>query len=167
MEKETNDRLHTAQWVFERTLGWIAAAEVKVAAICAIDTAMLAALGAVYIAEENPSAWAFFFSLAALVLLFIGIFCAAMVLIPRLDGGPTSSRLYFGKIAELPAEEFRDGFIGASDEELLRDWTDQIHQNSRIAKRKHDWVRKCLYFSLLGSLPWLMGVISAVKHPLT
>ncbi|WP_233099873.1 hypothetical protein, partial [Acidovorax sp. IB03] len=36
-----NERLQTAQWVLERNLGWIAAAEVKVGVIVAIDTAML------------------------------------------------------------------------------------------------------------------------------
>ena len=47
-----NERLQTAQWVLERNLGWIAAAEVKVGAIVAIDTAMLGGLGAAFSTAE-------------------------------------------------------------------------------------------------------------------
>lgn len=39
------ERLQTAQWVLERNLAWIAAAEVKVGVIVAIDTAMLGGAG--------------------------------------------------------------------------------------------------------------------------
>lgn len=42
------DKLSSAQWILERTLGWIAAAEIKVGAITAIDVAMLTALGAFF-----------------------------------------------------------------------------------------------------------------------
>jgi hypothetical protein len=37
------ERLQTALWVMERNLGWIAAAQVKVGVIVAIDTGMLGA----------------------------------------------------------------------------------------------------------------------------
>ena len=41
-------RLQTTQWVIERQLGWIAAADTKVAVVIAIDTAMVAALAAAF-----------------------------------------------------------------------------------------------------------------------
>lgn len=33
-----NERLVTAQWILERNLGWVAAAEIKVGAITAVDS---------------------------------------------------------------------------------------------------------------------------------
>lgn len=40
-----DERLKAAQWVLERNLAWVAAAEVKVGVIVAIDTAMLGGAG--------------------------------------------------------------------------------------------------------------------------
>lgn len=55
-----NERLVTAQWILERNLGWVAAAEIKVGAITAVDIAMLAALGASFSVDPSKSPWRFF-----------------------------------------------------------------------------------------------------------
>jgi len=52
IEKE---RIITAQWVLERNLAWIAAAEVKVGVVVAINTAMLGGLGASYGAVDKAA----------------------------------------------------------------------------------------------------------------
>ena len=80
MTSNIRERIETAQWVFDKTLGWVAAAEVKVAAICAIDTAMLAGLGALFLTDSTKSAWANVFGVGALLSLFFGLICAALVL---------------------------------------------------------------------------------------
>lgn len=161
MTEKFREKLNTAQWVFERTLGWIAAAEIKVAAICAIDTAMLGGLGALFVTEWKKSAWANLFGIMALLCLFSGIICAALVLIPRLHGGPSQSLLYFGKVADLSSCTYEKMLLDVSDEQLLSDWAAQIHFNARVAQKKHEWVRKCLYWSILGAFPWL-GAIFAI-----
>ncbi len=159
------ERMETAQWIFDKTLGWIAAAEVKVAAICAIDTAMLAGLGALFIADGiEKSAWSNLFGAAAFISLFIGIICAALVLIPRLTGGPTHSAIYFGKIVNLTVDAYEKQLLDTPEEQLLRDLTAQIHFNARIAQKKHEWVRQCLFWSLFGALPWL-GAIFLILVP--
>lgn len=156
------ERLDHAQWVFDKVLGWVAAAEVKVAAICAIDTAMLAGMASLFIGDEARPAWANLFGGATLLSLFLAIGCAALVLMPRLEGGPARSLLYFGKIAELPPEEFEKQFRTASQEQLLQDWSAQIHYNARIAQKKHDWTRKCLYWSLFGALTAVCAVFTSL-----
>ncbi len=89
------DRLHTAQWVLERNLAWIAAAEVKVGVIVAIDTAMLGGLGAAFSAADGSARthWAWFFSIATVICLGSGLFCAAMAVLPRISG-PEKSLLF-------------------------------------------------------------------------
>lgn len=164
MKIDTKERLASAQWIFERTLGWVAAAEVKVAAISAIDTAMLAALGALFITESEKSAWANLFGAITLISLFFGILCAALVLIPRMARGPAHSMLYFGKIASLTEAEYEQRLRNSSDDQLLTDWAAQIHFNAKIAQKKHEWVQKCLYWSLFGALWWLGAVFAALSH---
>lgn len=162
MKVNTQERIGMAQWVLERNLGWIAAAEIKVAAICAIDTAMLAGLGAIFTQEASKSTCANVFGAIALLSIFAGIICAAQVLTPRLNGGPTKSLLYFGKIAELPWKDFDKEFCEFQDEHFLKDLTGQIHLNARIAQKKHVWVLRCLNWSLLGSVLWLVAVFAAL-----
>lgn len=163
MTSNIRERIETAQWVFDKTLGWVAAAEVKVAAICAIDTAMLAGLGALFLTDDTKSTWANVFGAGALLSLFFGIICAALVLIPRLDGGPTHSKIFFGKIANLTVDAYEKQFRNAPEEGLFSDLTAQIHFNARIAQRKHEWVRNCLYWSLLGALAGLASAFSVLS----
>lgn len=163
MTVNTQERIGMAQWVLERNLGWIAAAEIKVAAICAIDTAMLAGLGAVFTMSGPKNIATYILGGLALLLVVAGFFCAAMVLKPRLTGGPTRSMLYFGKIAEVSWESFDREFLRAQGEDFLKDLTGQIHLNARIAQRKHEWVIRCLNWSLIGALVWLLAIIVALS----
>ncbi len=69
----TKDRLAIAQWVLERHLAWIAAAEVKVGVIVALDTALLGGLAAAFGVSEISArgAWAYLFILLALEVFLI------------------------------------------------------------------------------------------------
>lgn len=158
----SKERLEVAQWVFERNLGWIAAAEVKVAAICAIDTAMLAGLATIFLGDYARSAWANLFGGVSLFALFVALGCAALVLISRLEGGPTRSLLFFGKIDALSEAEYEEQLKKATVEELFKDWAAQIHYNARIAQKKHAWVRKCLGWSLLGAVTAMAAAFAAL-----
>lgn len=51
----SQDKLSSAQWILERTLGWIAAAEIKVGAITAIDTLIKASASPPFHAAKHPS----------------------------------------------------------------------------------------------------------------
>jgi hypothetical protein len=65
----TKDRLATAQWVVERNLAWIAAADAKVAIVVALNTAMLGDLaGAFGWADASRTLWAYLLSSASAVL---------------------------------------------------------------------------------------------------
>ena len=155
------DRLHTAQWVLERNLAWIAAAEVKVGVIVAIDTAMLGGLGAAF-SEADGSArthWAWFFSIATVICLGSGLFCAAMAVLPRISG-PEKSLLFFGRVGLSDGAEYVRNLRAATDADLLEDWTAQIHRNAQIACDKFAWVRKSMWWSFLSVLPWFPAIIT-------
>lgn len=157
------ERLAHAQWVFDKTLGWVAAAEVKVAAVLAIDTAVLAGLASLFLSEGNRSTWTNLLGGVSFFSVFFAICSAALVLIPRLEGGPAHSLLYFGKIADLSSYEYAARFKRVTEEELLQDWTDQIHYNARIAQKKHRWTTRCLIGSLVGALAGVCATFVALS----
>lgn len=157
VEKE---RIQVAQWVLERNLSWIAAAEVKVGVIVALDTAMLGGLGAAVSGADGAArtAWAWLFTIGAVVALGAGIFCAAMAVLPRVTG-PERSLLFFGRIGPCADAEYIEKFRKATDTELLNDWTAQIHRNAQIACDKFAWVRKSMWWSFLSVPPWFPAIV--------
>jgi hypothetical protein len=157
MTTTTKDRLAEARWVFERQLAWITAAEVKVGVVVTIQVAMLAGLGAAFAADNKKSVWALGSCTACVLFAAVAIICAAMAVKPR-TGGPARSLLFFGKVQDLSEPDYSNRFKTASDEELLEDWTAQIHRNAEIASAKHDWVGKAVMVSFMSAIPWLAAV---------
>lgn len=154
------ERLQTAQWVLERHLGWIAAAEVKVGVIVAIDTAMLGGLGVAFSSADSSirTHWAWFFSIAAAICLIGGLFSAAMAIVPRVTG-PEKSLLFFGRVKEYTDYDYIQKFKAVTDAELLQDWSAQIHRNAQIASDKFSWVSKSMRWSFLSILPLLSAIV--------
>lgn len=160
-----NERLKTAQWVLERNLAWIAAAEVKVGVIVAIDTAMLGGLGVAFSAADGVvrTTWAWLFTIGAVTALGSALLCAAMAVLPRVNG-PTKSLLFFGRIGPCADVDYVDSFKKVTDAELLEDWTAQIHRNAQIACDKFSWVRKSMWWSFLSVMPWFASIIMLLKN---
>jgi hypothetical protein len=88
------ERLQLAQWVLERNLAWIAAAELKVGVIVAIDIAMLGGVGAAFSASDPAArtAWAHVWTFVAAIAGAGGLICAAMAVLPRITGPAKKSR---------------------------------------------------------------------------
>lgn len=153
-------RLQVAQWILERNLGWIGAAEVKTGVIVAIDTAMLGALatgfGATSAAERT--AWVYLLTIAATLVLGIALYSAGRVVLPAL-GGPPSSLIFFGRIAEFDSpQRYAEAFRKCNVSELTDDFLAQIHRNAEIARDKFRWVRASMAWSFVAILPWLAAL---------
>lgn len=159
---DVEGRLARAQWVLERNLAWIAAAEVKVGVVVAIDVAMLGGLGAAFSGAKVVPAWGYVFSFLAAIALASGLITAAMAVLPRLTG-PKNSVVFFGCIAKEESADYRDRFRNVSDLELLDDWTTQIHRNAEIALEKFAWVKSAMWWSFLSVLPWFGAIYLLVQ----
>ncbi|WP_430423320.1 Pycsar system effector family protein [Methylibium petroleiphilum] len=159
------ERLQTAQWVLERNLAWIAAAEAKVGAIVAIDTAMLGGLGAAFSAADVHfrTYWAVLFTLVAAILISGGLTTAAMAMLPRMKG-PTKSLLFFGRIGEVAEPDYIDAFRTVTAQQLLEDWSAQIHRNAQIACDKFILVRQAMIWSFLAILPWFAAIVTLIHR---
>ena len=156
-------RLQTIQWMIERQLAWIAAADSKIAVVIAIDTAMMAALAAAYTSAKVIVPWAVAMSICAALLMVVAMACAAMSLLPR-TSGPQSSLLFFGTVAQSPAADYVAKVNSASNDELLADFALQAHRNAEIAAAKHRWVRRSVFWSFLAAIPWTFAVGLLVRQ---
>jgi hypothetical protein len=161
---DDKERVDAAKWIFERTLGWIATADVKIGAAIAIDTAMLGGLAAAFAGSDYHlrTAWVYFFVCAGAGGMIFALFCAGFALFPRMDG-PTTSMIFFGKVVEMDEATYVDRFMKLSAHELLIDLSAQIHRNSQIACDKHRWVKKSLFWSFLSAAVMVVAIALLVK----
>lgn len=162
--KNDQERLLFAQWVFERNLHWVAAAEVKTGVVVALDTAMFAGLAAAFSTSKvwEHTAWAHLFSVTSSGCLVAALICTAMTLLPRTDGPPTSF-VFFGKIVRQSRADYADSFKRVSEAAFLDDCLDQIHRNAEIACDKFRWVRNAMLWSFLAVLPWVAAIACLLK----
>lgn len=161
---DDKQRIEFAKWLFERTLGWIATADVKVGVAMALDTAMLGGLATAFGTSDpqQRTAWCYLAVMTAVGAMVIAIFCAGMAAIPRMLG-PVKSMIFFARIKEQSTVDYANQFTQLSDQDLLADLTTQIHRNAEIATEKHWWVRKSLIWSFLGAIPWCVALVLLVK----
>ncbi|UXY16685.1 DUF5706 domain-containing protein [Chitiniphilus purpureus] len=161
---DEKERLQVAQWVLERNLAWIAAAETKVGVVVALDTAILGALGASFSAAKADvlTPWALATTIFAALLIAAGIFCSAMAVLPRVKG-PQKSLVFFGRIGPCADADYCLNLKNASVEDLLEDWSMQIHRNAQIACEKFRWVRYGMWWSFVAIAPWFFAVVALLK----
>lgn len=142
------------KWALERQLGWIQSADTKLTILVPVPTAML---GISWVSAEKVSAmsWSLFLPLLAAVgLLGLSLVFSALSVIPRTDG-PASSQIFFGKIAQATASEYRSLVGSRSEADYLGDLAGQVHINAEIAAQKHGLIRKAMYCLFVAIAPWL------------
>ena len=160
--EQNRTRLIFSQWVLERKLGWIASAEIMVGVVTTMGIAMLGGLAAAFGAAAVKSPWAYATTATATLLVIVTLVCAAMAVIPRVTG-PNESLIFFGRIAAQDNWRYADALRDATDAEILRDCSMQIHRNAQIACEKHIWVRRAMVAALLGVPPWLIALVISMK----
>lgn len=159
---DTTDRVHVAQWILDKQLGWIGAADAKAATLVALDTAAFAALAALHGAAQ--AGWCTrVASLAASAVLVVAVVCAAMSLFPRTDG-PKQSLVFFGPVAAKASADYVAELSAVPLDQMLGDIAAQIHRNAEIAKTKHRWVRASMRWSFLAALPWVAAIYLLVMR---
>lgn len=155
---DTKEKIAVAQWMLERQLGWIAAAEIKVGAIVTIDLAMLGSLSASLGAVAERTAWMYVISALAAIPLLLAVLHAASAINPKLEG-PNKSLLFFGRVKEFDCATYVDQLKAATPEVILHDWAKQIHRNAEIACLKHSRVRVAMAMSILAAAPWIFAIV--------
>jgi hypothetical protein len=159
-----SERLAYAQWVLERNLQWVGAAEVKTGVVITLDVAMLGALAAAFTDKTLAAhtVWANLLSIVAGTCLFISLYCAKMSFFPRTDG-PETSFVFFGRIVNLRCPDYSNAFLRANRTAFLNDLLDQIHRNAEIACDKFRWVKSAMGWSFASIVPWVSAIACLMK----
>ncbi len=157
-------KIDYAKWALERNVGWIAQAEVKVAAAITMNIALISSLAVAYTTVTGRSHWAIGFSCASGFLLLVGMGYAARVLFPDTKNDKKSF-VFFAKIVEgRTVDEFDAAFRAASEDDLMLDLVDQVYRNASIATAKHLAVKRAIGFTLVGGALWIPAVLCLIKH---
>lgn len=145
------------QYILDKQLGWIAAADSRLSLVLPLSTAMLGAL-AVY--ATTPSAWTLMAGIpAAFALFFLSmsiVFCACASF-PRTNG-TKCSLVFFGGIVSRDAAQFRADIKAAQKGDLQDDLIDQCHINAQIASTKFTWIKRGMASMLAAMLPWAFAM---------
>jgi hypothetical protein len=164
MAGREREQFEEAKWILERNLHWIAAAEVKVGVLVAIDAGMLGALSAM-LGASTPAdrpAWAWVAILPAFGALIGSVWSVGHVLLPRVSG-PTSL-IFFGSIAKCEVNDYIDQFTKRDAAASLRDCLLQVHRNAEIARDKFAWVRAAMIWAFLALPLWVASLAALVRQ---
>lgn len=152
------------RWSLDRLSSMQSFAEIKVAAILGAAAILLAPLveklpKLVELARtgdlESRRAY-----IAGALLVYacsqLGVFLsAALVLWPRLRSS-RRSLFYFGDLAGMRYEKFREAYTGATRAELREHAVSQIHDNACIARTKFLWVKWCIASLAVSLMSWVV-----------
>lgn len=138
-------RIQISQWILDKQLGWIAAADAKVAVVIAVNAATLTALAA-FAASKTLSICAIFLLAIPVSFIVAALYCTSKALSPQTDG-PQQSIVFFGTIEKMASADYVSTLSSISLRELQKDIGKQIHRNAQIATTKHRWVRRSIDWS--------------------
>jgi hypothetical protein len=150
----------TDEWVKQRAekslsqmIDWIGRHDSRSAGLMGITVAMMGALSA---ATPSIKQWngLFIFVLTLCAVGFGNVLYQLMRgQIPRMRPGRPSLS-FFGSVAAMPQDEFRERFVKLTEEEYLDDILNQCYVNARILRSKFRCLKRGLVSLLLTALPW-------------
>ena len=145
------------QYILDKQLGWISAADSRLSLVLSLSTAMLGAL-AVY--ATTAGAWTLMAGIPAAFAIFflsISIIFCAFASFPRTDG-TKGSLVFFDGIVSRDVTQFRSAIKAAQKSDLQDDLIDQCHINAKIASTKFTWVKRGMASMLISMLPWAFAM---------
>ena len=146
-----------AEKSLSQMIDWIGRHDSRSAGLMGITVAMMGALSA---ATPSVKQWTGLFTFA----LFLAAVGFGMVLyqlmrgqIPRLRTGRPSLS-FFGTVATMSQDDFRNRFVAMTEEEYLDDILNQCYVNARILRSKFRCLRRGLIALLITALPWVWAI---------
>jgi hypothetical protein len=149
--KEARDQLNLVLSFFSRV-------DAKFSTILAIDTGMLAAVGASFPSADQFKWWLAIAPAITVVLLCLSYFHLYRGGFPNVDGGHDSF-IYFRSIAKRTEAKFIQGYLSQSHDELKHDVLGQVWRNSEILAFKFDRLKSAFIFMAWAVLPWVLSLV--------
>ena len=143
-------------------LGWIRAADSRIALTLPLAFAMLGVIASL---GKNVHAWTVLMAVITaftVVPLALLIMCSAITCFPRTTG-PKGSMVFFTGINDRSLSQYEDSVKAMSDEDLVKDLISQCHINAQIAQTKFIWVKKSLLWLFIATSPWFLSIYLLYK----
>lgn len=153
--EEENSLAHL-RWVLERQLHWIGAADVKAGGMIGAYMA-LAAIAATLLDSAGPPPQAKMLFLIAGAAMIPALGFAVAVFFPR-DTAKKSSLIFFGEIAALDLEQYKERSRLRPANHIKDDLLNQIHINAIIARCKHKYARISIIWGSVALAVWIGGI---------
>jgi hypothetical protein len=154
----------TDDWVKQRAekslsqmIDWIGRHDTRSAGLMGITVAMMGALSA---ATPPIKQWTGLFSVAlAITAIGFGYILYQLMRgqIPRMRTDKPSLS-FFGTVAGMQQDEFRERFVKMTEEEYLDDVLNQCYVNARILRSKFRCLKRGLTGLLLTAVPWTWAI---------
>jgi hypothetical protein len=141
----------------QRQIEAIRAADIKIALLVPTTTAMLGVLAAL-LRDRAPVGPTLFWACLGAAPLLVAFALMAAGVIPRMRASPARSRLYVGDLAAHDATEAQAALVTLDRQAYLTDLAAQCHTTARIARTKHDSVRRA-YLAFMVALPFWLATI--------
>lgn len=151
------NNIEVAEKNLQRKLDWISKHDTRTAFTASIVIAMLGVLASTFTVVK---CWDIYLSIAGgltLSLLFTSLILIYMSQFPKTTSA-NSSLIFFGTIAELKVDEFKNKFKAATDDEYLDDLLSQTHINAEILSNKFYYLKRSLVLILIAVIPWLFTI---------
>lgn len=151
------DSISHAEKELDRLLGWVRAAEPRLALVISMSTAML---GALAVFAPRATEWTFFgitSTVLSVLPLLLSLIFSGVATFPRTQG-PGGSLIFFGGIAKCELGDYKDQMKALTPERHLNDLLNQCHRNAEIATKKYFWAQAAMICLFVAAIPWLMAL---------
>lgn len=145
------------QYILDKQLNWIAAADSRLSLVLSLSTAML---GAIAVFATGPSSWTLLAGIPgafAIFFLCLSIIFCACASFPR-TSATKDSLIFFNGITSRDLTQFKASVKSAQKSDLLDDLLQQCHINATIASIKFSWVKRGIASMLVAMLPWAFAM---------
>ncbi len=155
---DSDKRSEVLEALLGRLLGAVAAADGKIGAVFATDTAMLGVLAALIPKYGSWSPTEATVAAMGRSLLLGSILMLSFASFPR-TSGPRRSLLFFGSICKLPLATYLEELGAFTIPEYIKDLGTQCHRNAEIAARKHFWIKWAIKAMYVAVPFWLLAIL--------
>jgi hypothetical protein len=138
-------------------LSFFSRVESKLSVVLAVDTGMLAVLGADAPPLKILSLPMAIFAVATVLLLAASVCFLYRGAFPALKGGH-GSLVYFREIANRTEHKFIEEFKHQTDEQYANDLLGQTWRNAEILKIKFDSLKAAFALLALALIPWVVSL---------
>ena len=141
----------------DRQLGWVRAAESRIALILPLATALFGSLAVKMKTLDLIVCWKVASVSAAILFIALSFIFAVVGIFPRVNG-PKHSLIFFGGVGSASIESFHKKTREISEDGLKTDLREQIYINARIATLKYKWIKRSMTCLLISLVPWAISV---------